>query len=238
MDTRQKSARTAGLLYLLLAFIGPFNTMYIPSRFIVRGDPAATAERILSSELLYRAGIVADLASLVIFVLVVLALYRLLRDVDVQLARVMVALVVVSVGLSFTALLLQAAPLVVLREADWLSVFDGAEREALAMVFLRLRGQAITLAMAFWGLWLLPFGALVFRSGFIPRVLGVLLVIAGVSYLVSSVTSLLVPDYGRVVSRWLLAPAAIGELAIILWLAIRGVRPGPGPAERTTAAWR
>ena len=236
MDTRQKSARTAGLLYLLLACIGPFNTMYIPTRFIVRGDPAATAERILSSELLFRAGIVADLASLVIFVLVVLALYRLLRDVDVHLARVMVALVVVSVGLSFTALLLQAAPLVLLRDVEWLSAFDEAQRQAMGMVFLRMRGQATTLAMAFWGLWLLPFGALVFRSGFIPRVLGVLLFIAGVSYAVSSLASLLAPDYGRIVSRWLLAPAAVGELAIILWLAIRGVRHGSRPALRTAAS--
>jgi len=236
MDTRQKSARTAGLLYLLLACIGPFNTMYIPTRFIVRGDPAATAERILSSELLFRAGIVADLASLVIFVLVVLALYRLLRDVDVHLARVMVALVVVSVGLSFTALLLQAAPLVLLRDVEWLSAFDEAQRQAMAMVFLRMRGQATTLAMAFWGLWLLPFGALVFRSGFIPRALGVLLFIAGVSYAVSSLASLLAPDYGRIVSRWLLAPAAVGELAIILWLAIRGVRHGSRPALRTAAS--
>jgi hypothetical protein len=236
MDTRQKSARTAGLLYLLLACIGPFNTIYIPTRFIVRGDPAATADRILSSELLFRAGIVADLVSLVIFVLVVLALYRLLRDVDVHLARVMVALVVVSVGLSFTALLLQAAPLVLLRDVEWLSAFDEAQRQAMAMVFLRMRGQATTLAMAFWGLWLLPFGALVLRSGFIPRVLGVLLFMAGVSYAVSSLTSLLAPDYGRIVSRWLLAPAAVGELAIILWLAIRGVRHGSRSTLRTAAS--
>ena len=137
----------------------------------------------------------------------------------------MVALVLVQVPMAFANTLLGIAPLVLLSGADYLSVFDRAQLEGLVMVFLNLRGYGIKAVMAFWGLWLLPFGLLVFRSGFIPRILGVLLMIGCFAHLVVSVTSLLFPAYERTVSR--LTALAVGELAITLWLLIKGVRTEP-----------
>lgn len=227
MNSRKHDARIAGALYLLLAAIASFGGMYIPSVFIVSGDAAATADRIVSSALIYRLGIVADLASYIIFVFVVLALYRLLKDVDRGRAAVMLALALVSVPMSFAILLCQIAPLVLLSGADYLSAFDKQQLEALAMAFLKLRSQGIAAAFALWGLWLLPFGLLVYRSGFIPRIFGVLLIVNCFAYLAMCLTRLLFPAYGPVVSQWMMLPALAGELSIILWLLIKGVRDQP-----------
>jgi hypothetical protein len=117
------------------------------------------------------------------------------------------------------------APLVLLSGADYLSAFDKRQLDALVMAFVNLRGYGISASMALWGLWLLPFGLLVFRSGFIPRILGALLIIGCFAYLVVSVTSLLFPTYAQTVSP--LKFLAAGEILIILWLLIVGVRTRP-----------
>lgn len=226
MNSRKHDARVAGALYLLLAVTAPFSLMYIPSVVIVFGDAAATANNIVSSELLYRAGVVSDLASHVIFVFVVLALYQLLKEVNPRHAALMAALALVSVPMGFLNSLNQIAPLVVLSGADFLSPFDQDQRDALAYAFLRLRGQGIIAVSAFWGLWLLPFGLLVYRSGFLPRILGVFLWVAGFAYLTGCLTSLLFPSYGRMISPYLLVLEA-GELPIILWLLIKGAKDQP-----------
>jgi len=233
MSSRKHDARVAGVLYLLLAVIAPFSMMYIPSVFIVRGDAAATAGNIASSELLYRIGVASDLASHVIFVCVVLALYQLLREVNQRHAALMAVLALVSVPMAFINTLNQSAPLILLSGADFLSAFDKHQLDALAYAFLRLQSQGIIAVSAYWGLWLLPFGLLVYRSGFLPRILGVFLWIAGFAYLVGCLTSLLFPAYGRIISPYLLVLEA-GELPIILWLVFKGARDQPpeGQASR------
>jgi len=227
MSSRKRDARYAGILYLLLSLVAPFGMMYVPSAFFVSGDATATSGRIMAGEMVYRLGVVTDLASQAIAVFLTLALYQLLKDVNRQHALLMVALSLVGIAMGFTNTLRQSAPLVFLSGADYLSVFDRQQLDALAFASLRLRNQGVTAVSLYWGLWLLPFGLLVWRSGFIPRIFGALLWVAGVAYIVSCLTSLLFPDYGRMISPVTLALVA-AEVPIIFYLVIKGAREVPG----------
>ncbi|MGK2960966.1 MAG: DUF4386 domain-containing protein [Gemmatimonadaceae bacterium] len=224
MGSIRGTARLTGLFYLMMGLPGPFILMYIPRRFIVSGDAAATAAQILDAERLYRLGMLAGLISSVGFLLLVQSLYTLLRDVDRQQARMMVMFVLMAVGLGFVDMILQSAPLVVLRNAEALSAFTAPQRDALAYSFLRLRTNEMQVAASLWGLWLLPFGVLVWKSGFIPRVIGVLLIVGGVAYLAGSITYMVFPEHFRTVTRFTLPLGAPGEIAIMVWLLVRGHR--------------
>jgi len=224
MNSRKREARVAGVLYLLLGVTSALSLSF-PSAFIVPGDATATAEKIASSQLLYRLYVVSGLASQILFVFLALALYQLLKGVSKRQATLMVALVLVQVPMSFAIMLCEIAPLVLLNGADYWSAFDKHQLDALAMGFLSLNSYGINAVMALWGLWLLPFGVLVFRSGFIPRILGVFLIIGCFGWLAISVTSLLFPAYVRIANQ--LTFLAVGELLIILWLVIMGARTAP-----------
>ena len=226
VSSLKKTARIAGALYFLACIPAPFSLLYIPRALIVPGNATATASKILASESMFRLGIAGELISSVAFIFVVLALYRLFQGVDKRQASLMVTLFVVSVPISFLNALNNIAALILLRGADFLSVFTRPQLDVLALVFLRLHGQGLILASIFWGLWLVPFGILVYRSGFLPRILGVLLIINCFAYVIPSFTTVLLPQYGDVVSRIAL-PFLLGELAIALWLVIRGARDQP-----------
>jgi hypothetical protein len=160
-------------------------------------------------------------------VFLVLALYRLFKAVNEAHAKQLVILgALVSVPIVFVNVLNEIAALVLVSGANYLSVFEKPQLDALAYLFLRVHGQGITVASIFWGLWLFPFGMLVIRSGFIPRVLGVLLMIAGVAYLVSSFATLILPRYAPLVSQAAL-PLEVAELPIIFWLLIWGAKTLP-----------
>jgi hypothetical protein len=221
MNSTKKTARIAGLLYLLLAITSIFG-LNIPAGFMVRGDAAATADKIASSQLFYRLCVVSDLASQILFVFLVLALYQLLKGVNQRQAALMVTLVLVQVPMTFANMLCGIAPLVLLNRADYWSVFDKHELDALTMGFLSLRSYGINAVTALWGLWLLPFGLLIFRSGFIPRILGVILIVGCFADLAVSVTCLLFPAYEHTVHKLLIL--GVGEILIILWLLIKGAR--------------
>jgi hypothetical protein len=220
----KKTARIAGLLYLVVAITGAFSILYVPATLIVPGNAAATAERIASSEFLFRLAITSGLICQITFIFLVFALQRLLRDVDETYATAMVSLVIVAVPIAFLNMLNHLAVLILLSGADFLSAFNTTQLHALVMVFLRLHEHGIVIVQMFWGLWLFPFGVLVFRSRFLPRVLGVLLMIAAFAYLADSLTTLLMPRYGDVVSSVTGIPAGLGEFAIMLWLLIKGVK--------------
>ena len=229
MDSTRQQARVAGRLYLLAAITAPFCLIYIPSILIVSGDASATASHVRASTTLLRMGIVSELIVSTLFILVVLALYSLLKGVNEKHASAMVTLFLVSVPISCLNVLNNIAALILVSGADFLSAFDKGQLDALAYLFLRLHGQGISVAAIFWGLWLFPFGMLVIRSGFIPRVLGVLLIVAGSGYLVSSFTSLFLPQSARLVSQFAMVLEA-GELPIILWLLIWGRKAQPSDA--------
>jgi hypothetical protein len=226
MNSTRHTARVAGLLYLVAGIPAPLGLIYVPRTLVVPGDATATADHLRASGTLLRLGIASELIAATLFVFVVLALHRLLKGVDANLARAMVILYVISVPISFLNVLNDVAALALVSGASFLSVFEPRQLDALALLFLRLHGQGVQLAQVFWGLWLLPFGMLVIRSGFIPRLLGAWLIVNGVAYVALSATGLLLPRHAGMVSR-VAFPALLGELAIILWLLIKGARPQP-----------
>src|SRR6266852_2512179 len=150
-----------------------------------------------ASETLLRLSIASELFGFIMFIFVVLALYRLFKGVSEKHALAMAILLLVSIPISLLNVLNEIAALILLSGADFLSVFETRQLDALAYVIVRLHGQGFVVAQIFWGVWLFPFGILVIRSGFIPRVLGFLLFIAGFGNVASSFTSLLLPPYAH-----------------------------------------
>lgn len=224
MTTLNKNARVAGALYLLASLIGVVRLIYIPKTLIVDGNAAATAANIASHESLFRFGIMTDLIAGALFLFVTLALYRLLKDVDHRLAVLMVILGgLMLVPIYFMTTVNDGAALLFARGADFLSAFDKPQRDAFVMLFLKLHHQTVLANEIFWGLWLIPFGLLVYKSRFLPRLLGVWLIAACFGYLALSVTGILFPQYEEKAFAFT-QPAMIGELAMMLWLLIVGAR--------------
>jgi hypothetical protein len=235
MDEIRKNARVAGVLYLLVVITGPFVLLYVPGRLFVPGDAAATAGNILAHESLFRAFTVVELLSELAFVLTVLALYRLLRGVGQQLASLMAILVLIDAPLAFLSVAFHGATLALVRGGDLLAAFAGPQRDALAMLLLTVDTQGTLVSTMFWGLWLLPLGVLVYRSGFIPRLLGGWLFLNGVAYVVLSATGFLMPQHVETV-KTIAMPVLFGEVALMLWLLIVGARvrpPAVGPPSAT-----
>ena len=229
MDETNKNARIAGFLYILIGVFAPFSLLYVPGKLIVPRDATATAARILASETLFRVGIVFELAGTVVFVFLALALYRLLKDVNKGHATLMAVLALASVPTSFLNVVNQLTALALLHGRDYLSVFDKHQLDAMAMLFLRRYSQGIIVNQIFWGLWLFPFGLLVMRSRFLPRILGILLIINSFAYPIVSLTSLLAPEYAPAVDRYAFIPET-GELWIMLWLLIKGAKVPTPPS--------
>ena len=229
MHPTKRAARVAGFLYLLVVLAGPFVLLYVPGKLFVSGDATATASNILAHESLFRAYIVVGLVSELLFISVVLALYRLLEGVGTQLARVMVILILLDAPLAFLSTANEVATLTFLRGADFLAVFDKPQRDALALLLINFDRKGLLVSEVFWGLWLLPLGWLVYRSGFLPRFLGVWLLLNGLAYLAISSTGLLLPQHLARVST-IATPVLFGEVALMLWLLIMGVRVQPSAA--------
>jgi hypothetical protein len=206
-----------------MAITGPFSLIYIPTKLIVHGNATATASNVLNHDTLFRFGIVAGLFGQVIFICLAVALYRLLSDVNKAWARLMVAFVLVAAAVALVNELNNLGALILFRGGQFLSVLDKTQSDALGMLFVRLHGEGITIAEIFWGLWLFPFGLLVFRSGFLPRFIGAWLMINCFGYLLLSMTSLFFPAYEDKVFLFV-QPVLFGELAIMLWLLIKGVK--------------
>ena len=226
MHPIKKTARVAGLLYLLVVLAGPFVLIYVPGKLFVSGDATATASNILAHQSLFRAYIVIGLVSELLFIFVVLALYRLLKGVSLQLATVMVILILIDAPLAFLSAANEVATLTFVRGANFLAVFDKPQRDALATLLINFDRQGVLVSEMFWGLWLLPLGLLVYRSGFLPRLLGVWLFINGLAYVTISSTGLLLPQHLKTVST-IATPVLFGEVAFMLWLLIVGARVQP-----------
>jgi hypothetical protein len=196
---------------------GFFSFLYVPSVLLVRGDAAATSRNLMASERLFRSGTVSHLVSQIIVVFLALALYRLLKTVNQDHAVLMVVLALLGIPISFLNEVNNLAALRLLSSAND-GAFPSTQLQAQAMLFLDMGRNGIFVAQVFWGLWLLPLGFLVFRSGFLPKVLGIPVVIAGAAYLFDSFTQLLFPGF-VIISQF----TFIGELLLPLWLLIKGV---------------
>jgi len=232
MSSTKNPGRFAGLLYLLTSIVGFFAMIYVPSKLIVHGNAAATASNIAANETLFRLGIACELIGQAGFILVALALYELLKGVNRRHASLMVILLVVQIPIAFLNELNYIAALILVRGADFLSLFEKPQRDALAMLFLNLHFYGYVVNEIFWGLWLFPLGLLVYRSRFLPRFLGVWLVLGCFAWVILSLTGVLSPqNYEKVFTYS--QPAAFGEVAFMLWLVIKGARP---PALEATAS--
>jgi hypothetical protein len=198
------------------AFLG---IVYVPSVLVVPGDAAATARNIMASEWLFRSGTVSHLIGQIILIFLVLALYRLLKSVNKDHAVLMVVLALLAVPIAFLNELNHLAVLRLLSGSDSLRPLTSDQLHAQAMLFLDIRNSGIYVAQIFWGLWLLPLGYLVLRSGFLPKLLGILLVIACCGYLIDSGAHLLLPGFDATISQF----TFVGEVLFPLWLLIRGV---------------
>jgi hypothetical protein len=226
MTSRKTTARTAGAIYLAVAVTGGFSMLYVPS-LIVAGDAGATLRNVAASEGLFRLGLVCGLACQALFVFLGLALYRLLAEVDRVRARLMVGLVITGAAVAFLNMLNQVPVLVVISGAPYLEAFDLVQRQALALFFLGLHAEGIVLAKVFFGLWLVPLGLLIVRSGFLPKALGWLLVVGGVGYVVDVLVHFLAPGIAPTVTPVATAPSGLAEIGLTFWLLIKGAKEQP-----------
>ena len=234
MNAIKKQAHTAGVLYVLASITAVFAWIYVNGKIFVRDDATATANNIRAFASLLRLGIASEVIGSVLFIFVVLALYRLFKSVSEKHAMAMAILLLISTPISLLSVLGELAALIVAGGANFLSTFDQYQLDSLSYLFFRLHGQALVVAQVFWGLWLFPFGLLVIRSGFIPRFLGYLLWIAAFGHLANSATALLSPTYRQAVGQFA-DPLQMAELPIIFWLLIWGARVAPSPAATSVS---
>jgi hypothetical protein len=220
MNSINKTARLAGLLYLALAVISAFGLVYVPSVILVPGDAAATANNIVASESLFRLGFVGNLLAFTVNIFVALLLYKLLEPVNKMMASLMVILILVGIAIAMLNELNQFAALLLLSGADSLTAFTAEQLQSLASLFLAIYEHGFVLAHIFFGLWLFPMGYLVIKSAFIPKVIGFFLLIAGVGYVVDFTLFFLFPDITVTVSGY----TFVGEVMLLLWLLIMGVK--------------
>ena len=217
------TARLAGLLYLFWVITGIFGLIYVPSQTIVRGDAVATANKILANEFLFRTGIINDIISITIGIFLVLVLYRLFKQVNEHQAKLMVTLLSVTFPVAFIMDAFSITSLMILK-GEVLKIFEFSQRQDLAMLFLKINDYGTIVLEMFWGLWLIPFGQLVYKSGFIPRIIGIFLILNGIAYIIHSFTALLLPEYQTLVSQFAMPFWILGEVSITLWLLIKGIK--------------
>lgn len=226
---KRKTARIAGLWYFVMLVTGIVGMIYAPSRIIVGGDAAETAANLVRSGFLFRIGILSSVVCQLAFVFLAFSLYRLLREVDGTLAKLMLGLVLAAVPVAFLNEIFSIAALIVKGADPYLGVFGNGQANALALLFLDIHAQGVLLCGFFWGLWLLPLGLLFLRSGFLPKVIGILLIAGCVAYLVDSTAAILSPGFWKRIHGVLMLPLSLGELSAIAWLMIKGVRNAPVP---------
>ncbi len=223
MNSIQRKARIAGLWYLSVTLTGIWTLMIAPSKLFVHGDAATTVQRIVGSEMLFRSYMAVGLISSLLFLMLVLALHELFGDVDRRMSRLMVVLVIVQIPCAWMIAVAQAMALEVAKGGTMWGAFAEPQRDALAMLFLRLDHHGTMASQLLWGLWLFPLAALVLRSRFVPRFLGWWLNLNGLAYVTVWVLAFLVPQHFDRVDD-LLFPVFLGEVAFMLWLLIRGAK--------------
>src|SRR5262245_9265445 len=183
MSAVRNPGRVVGLWYLSLVLVGPLSLIYIPNQLFVHGDAAATAANIASHQLLFQVGMLADVLGSMLLIFLVLAFYRLFKDVDQYWAVFLVITGgIMPAVLGLVNFVNSAGALIVAQGPQFLNVFDKAQRDALVLLFVQLHEHQITAAMILWGVWLFPMGILTYKSGFLPRFIGVWLVINGIAY--------------------------------------------------------
>jgi Domain of unknown function (DUF4386) len=224
LDSPKRIARIAGVFYLLVAIFGGFAEGFVDPKMYVAGDAAATAANVVGNAGLVRIGVVAHLVDAVFFLLTAIALYVLLNHVHKNAARVMVAFVALAAGMISLNAVFQFEGLQVATNSSYATAFGAAGSQALVLILLDIQHYGTLAAQVFFGLWLAPLGYLAYRSGMFPKVLGVVLVAATVSYLADLLAAFLVPDVARQIHQFLIILPIIGEVGMLAYLLVVGVR--------------
>jgi hypothetical protein len=232
--SNKKTARIAGLLYLVVVLTGILSLMYVPSKLIVSGNSSVTFHNIASSELLFRLGIVSGLICYTCFLFLPIVLYKLLKPVNKNYAKLMVLLAVVSVPISFINIQNKFTVLSLVSGSNYLSSFSTDQIQSQVLFYLDQYDNGILIVSIFWGLWLFPFGYLVFKSGILPKFLGVLLMLGCFGYLINFLGYSLNSNYSKIgISSYISLPASLGEIGTCLWLLIMGAKDTPMPLSNS-----
>lgn len=223
MNTKKNTARIAGLIYLVVVITGMFSLAYVPQKLIDWNNSKATFNNITGSPFLFRLGIYSSVVCYVAFTFLPLVLYKLLRAVNESQARAMVILALLSVPLSFNNLQHKYAALTLTGKESFLPNISIEDLQSKLMLSLNQYNDGLLLTTVFWGLWLFPFGLLVYRSGFIPKVLGVLLILGCIGYLINFTGNTLLENYSQIgIGKYIGMLPAAGEIGICFWLLFFG----------------
>jgi hypothetical protein len=216
-------ARLAGLFYLITALAGGFAELVVRGNLVVYSDAAQTARNILASQGFYRLGLVADILSGAAYAVVTVLLYELLKPVNARLSLLAAFFSLIGIAVGALAGLGHIAPLLLLTGAHYLSPFNAAQLQAMALLALKLHAQGFLICLVFFGLYEVMLGYLILRSTFFPRALGVVVGIGGLAFVTNSLTMFLSPAVGTALSMYMLILDGVGEISLMLWLLIMGV---------------
>lgn len=214
--------RLAGFIYFIVVITGIISLGYVPSQLIVWDNPALTVENIKTSEFLFRVGIFSAVLCYIAFLILPFALFKLFEQTNQNVAMLMIILAVVSVPISIFNLVGKLDVLTILNSEALLRVYSPEQISAQVMTMLRSYDNGIKIVQVFWGLWLFPFGYLAFKSGFIPKLLGILLMLGCISYLIQFAGSILLPEMD--IPSFVSLPASIAEIGTCLWLLVMGAK--------------
>jgi len=231
MNSNNKLARTAGVLYLITIIAGGFAEAFVRQGLTVYGDAAATAQNILASEQIYRLGFVADLVCLICGgPLLTVILYILFKPVNKSIS--LLGLIIGSVAGAVMAanLIHQFAPLLLLHNTSYQKTFSIEQLQTLSLFFLNLQSQGYNISLFLFAFYFPIIGYLIYRSNFLPKILGIIYTFAGVGYLINSLAWFLFPHLASVLFPYVLLPAFVGEASMCVWLIVKGVKSSPTPA--------
>ncbi len=216
-------ARIGGVIYLVIIVAGMFGELLVRNKLVVSGDAVTTALNIMSSPLLWRLGIGADLVMQLCDIPLILIFYMLLRPVNKNLALLNLLFNMIQTAVLVVNKLNLLIPLFLLGDAPYLKSFDLQQLQSLSYMFIKLHGYGFGVGLIFFGMVCFVEGYLIFRSGFLPKILGLFLQVAGVCYLTNSFALLLAPSLANALFPFVLMPCLLAELALALWLVVKGV---------------
>jgi len=219
--SQRKAVTVLRFLYPIWFLVALFSVMYVPMTLIESGEAATTANNIMANELLWRMGIAGSLIVQILQILIVLVLYKLLKPVNNNHASLMVVFALVGVPISMLNTLNRVAALLLLKSTAFLEVLGVDQLYSQMMFFLNMNENGVLIATIFWGLWLFPLGYLIYKSGYFPRILGVLVMMGGFGYLLDSFTHFILPD---AIPQPVIIVLTIGEILFMGWLLIKGAK--------------
>jgi hypothetical protein len=221
--TNKKTARIAGFLYLSYIVVTAIANVVGRKGIIVDGDSAATAANILAKGMAFRIGFVSDILAGILFLLSAWALYALLKPVNKNIALLFLLVNLGGVAVQCINMLNLFSAALLLNGADYLKVFQAGQLQALAMFFLDLYKNGFMIAQFFFGVWLFPLGYLVFKSGYLPKALGIVLMVECFGWLMYPFQFFLFPGFVEL-TYLSFAVGFIGEFSLTLWLLIMGAK--------------